>query len=267
MYICGLLITLYLAFKVYQVVYFKGEKFKVVKSSLVTFVGKCNRCNDSIVDLLKGFSTKEEKVFKCGKTIYRNAKKEPFKYVCRHFKIAKDDESLRKFETMLDSFETAQDGIETLVAEEAKAVESVKKDLPAIIRLAGNKRIGRALGFKKVEKIKRYYPRYVFKSDRNFVIVLDIDNLKKFVDYLSKEVAWDNSKKEQRALMTREFRIKILKRDGFTCQYCGANTKDNPGLLLEVDHIIPVSRGGKSVEENLQTLCKRCNRKKGAKIV
>ena len=39
-----------------------------------------------------------------------------------------------------------------------------------------------------------------------------------------------------------------------------------PNLLLEIDHILPVSKGGLTTEDNLQTLCWRCNRSKGAKI-
>ena len=66
--------------------------------------------------------------------------------------------------------------------------------------------------------------------------------------------------------MTPELRNKIKKRDNYTCQKCGVSVKDEPTLLLEVDHIIPISKGGKSVEENLQCLCWKCNRSKGTKI-
>jgi 5-methylcytosine-specific restriction endonuclease McrA len=38
-------------------------------------------------------------------------------------------------------------------------------------------------------------------------------------------------------------------------------------LLLEIDHIMRASKGGLSVPENLQTLCWKCNRSKGAKVV
>lgn len=50
--------------------------------------------------------------------------------------------------------------------------------------------------------------------------------------------------------------------DGYQCVYCkSVGTPENP---LEVDHIIPVARGGTNDPGNLQTLCRSCNRAKGA---
>jgi len=57
-------------------------------------------------------------------------------------------------------------------------------------------------------------------------------------------------------------RYNVLKRDGSRCALCGATEKDR---MLDVDHIIPRSRSGKTVEENLQILCSKCNRTKGNK--
>jgi 5-methylcytosine-specific restriction endonuclease McrA len=54
-------------------------------------------------------------------------------------------------------------------------------------------------------------------------------------------------------------RFAVLNRDGFTCQYCGRSA---PGVTLEVDHIQPRSRGGRSRRENLTTACRDCNRGK-----
>ena len=68
---------------------------------------------------------------------------------------------------------------------------------------------------------------------------------------------------EQRRKVNDSLRYDILKRDKFRCCICGATAND--GVKLEVDHIIPVSKGGKSEKSNLQTLCERCNRGKGIK--
>lgn len=54
-------------------------------------------------------------------------------------------------------------------------------------------------------------------------------------------------------------RFRVMKRDNFSCRACGSSPALKPGLLLHVDHIEPWSRGGETVEENLQTLCEGCN--------
>lgn len=69
---------------------------------------------------------------------------------------------------------------------------------------------------------------------------------------------------EQRRLMTDALRYEILRRDGFRCQICGATAQD--GYKLHVDHIIPVSKGGRTEPSNLRTLCERCNMGKSDQI-
>jgi 5-methylcytosine-specific restriction endonuclease McrA len=49
----------------------------------------------------------------------------------------------------------------------------------------------------------------------------------------------------------------VLARDAWTCQYCGSQSHG-----LTVDHVIPRSRGGESVWENIVASCAPCNRKK-----
>lgn len=53
----------------------------------------------------------------------------------------------------------------------------------------------------------------------------------------------------------------VLARDSWTCQYCGS---EKPGLT--VDHVIPRSKGGQSVWENIVASCAPCNRRKGNKL-
>lgn len=54
-------------------------------------------------------------------------------------------------------------------------------------------------------------------------------------------------------------RFQVLKRDSFTCVQCGASPAKDRGVELHVDHIKPWSKGGKTIYENLQTLCSKCN--------
>jgi len=58
-------------------------------------------------------------------------------------------------------------------------------------------------------------------------------------------------------------RFFVLKRDRFCCVACGRSPATVAGLVLEIDHLFPWSKGGETIEENLQTLCFDCNRGKG----
>lgn len=58
-------------------------------------------------------------------------------------------------------------------------------------------------------------------------------------------------------------RRNIYLRDNYTCQYCGTVP---PRDELTIDHVIPRSRGGKSVWENVVLACMRCNMKKGNRL-
>lgn len=62
-----------------------------------------------------------------------------------------------------------------------------------------------------------------------------------------------------RKSLSKKLRFEIFKRDSFTCQYCG---KVAPNVILEVDHIEPVSKGGGNEQLNLVTSCYDCNRGK-----
>ena len=69
--------------------------------------------------------------------------------------------------------------------------------------------------------------------------------------------------KQQRNLMMPKLRQEIISRDNYTCRICGKYMPDEEGL--EIDHIVPVSKGGKTVPSNLQVLCSKCNRRKSNK--
>lgn len=68
----------------------------------------------------------------------------------------------------------------------------------------------------------------------------------------------------KRKAISKKTRFDIFKRDDFTCQYCGQKP---PAVVLEVDHVMPVSKGGDNEKENLVTSCFDCNRGKGAGVI
>jgi hypothetical protein len=93
--------------------------------------------------------------------------------------------------------------------------------------------------------------------------------LEAFVSYANSEEMVPPAIKESRAPVRRtsrspdlRLRFKVLQRDHFRCCACGASPSVTPGILLEVDHITPWSKGGKTIIENLQTLCLACNQGK-----
>ncbi len=67
--------------------------------------------------------------------------------------------------------------------------------------------------------------------------------------------------KEETMKLNDSIKKKVFERDGRFCSVCGSSEK------LNVDHIMPVSRGGFTVLENLQVLCEKCNLQKGNKTM
>lgn len=75
--------------------------------------------------------------------------------------------------------------------------------------------------------------------------------------FYSREV-WNSIERVERAKVSNELRQEIFERDGYTCVNCGSTEKES----LEIDHIMPISKGGKTEPDNLQTLCHDCNIRK-----
>ncbi len=89
---------------------------------------------------------------------------------------------------------------------------------------------------------------------------VDVSGLAEFIN-VAPAVTTDRERPLERRTLTDNVRAAILLRDGGRCRRCGS-ARD-----LEVDHIVPFSKGGASEEWNLQTLCRRCNRRKWKKLV
>lgn len=104
-------------------------------------------------------------------------------------------------------------------------------------------------------------------AQRSFTVPMTEETIAELIRVLESKLTASAFVKEQRTLMTKKLREFIKIRDNFTCCNCGNSTHVEPNLLLEIDHIIPVAKGGRTVEDNLQTLCWKCNRTKSDKLI
>ena len=95
------------------------------------------------------------------------------------------------------------------------------------------------------------------------ILHADFQDLSNAYDETGKRRAEKIARDLERSKLTAGLRYDVLQRDRFKCTICGAGQTD--GVKLHVDHIIPVSKGGKTERDNLRTLCERCNLGKGNK--
>lgn len=291
----------YIAWKAYEIYYYKSSSFSEIKQKITNYIDDCNDLNQHIEDL-KHTSLISDKtdygnanykdasswnyqrkylknqeyapnIHNCSRTVCDNARKKPFEYICKYFGIKATEEDLSSFENVLNNFEAAEEGKKHLNDEKKKILDSIQNEVPTLIKKFSKQKLEQNLGFKQVDMSTAYFPRYVFQytsSGGNAAtkcdIVMDPDNLNRFILFLSEKIKFKKSAAGQRALMTSKLRQQIKERDNFTCKQCGTSIRQEPNLLLEIDHIVPVSKGGLTTEDNLQTLCWRCNRKKGSKL-
>lgn len=285
---------------IYEFFYYRTRKFNEIKERIAAYTKDCNELNDHIESLketslllnrtdygkasyhdtsrwnYKRTQLQKQRyapnVYNCSRSVCDNAKRKPFEYVCKYFGIKATEENLSKIEDILNNFEAAEDGKRRLQNEKKAIRESIKSDIPFLIRNF-SKKLDRKLGFHDIDMSTAYFPRYIFQyissggnASMRCDVIFDIDNLNRFVQFLAEKVRFRKSVAGQRALMTSKLRQQIKERDHYTCRLCGASIEKEPNLLLEIDHIVPVSKGGLTTEGNLQTLCWRCNRSKGAKV-
>ena len=291
----------FVAYQIYASLYFKSEKFNAIKYGIIKFTANCNALNEHIEDLKSFYSdvksvdygsgylsddskykmkrrrwSEEEKSHRthnCSSSVCKNASNQPFKYLCKYFNIKQNEATLIAFEAVLNDFSAAEQGKVLLRNERDIIVSSTKNSISPLIFLFSKERFIRELGFKDIDFSDLYFPVFTFQyvsaggnSALKHEVKLDVQNLEKFVVYLGELVKFRNSIAGQRALMTLALRERIKSRDGFACKICNASVKEERNLLLEIDHIIPLAKGGITSEANLQTLCWKCNRSKGAKI-
>lgn len=209
-------------------------------------------------------------VHNCSLQVVRNASGDPLKYLMKYFNIKADETRLAEVERLGDDVARLENAIGNLRVRESSIKRSI--DPPAFILKHFEEEFMQHVGV-HVSPIQVPYPLYAFEyvsaggnSSQQTAITLNTPTIDALIDTLSAKIRWRKSVAGQRALMTAALRNHIKSRDNHTCRYCSVSLAREPHLLLEVDHIVPVSRGGMSTAGNLQTLCWRCNRTKSNKV-
>ncbi len=296
--ICGGLLLSYI---IYSNIYFNSNKFLDIKDSIAQFTKNCNELNNHINELKSSFvdistydygagelndnsnynykrkewenNIKNHQTFNCSSTVLKSASNQPIKYLCKYFNIETNESTFANFENVLNNFAAAEQGKTLLKNERDLILNNISGSIPKLILYFSKNKLVQKLGFEDFDFSDLYFPVYTFQyvsaggnSSSKFDIRLNIGNLEKLISYLNDLIKFRKSAEGQRALMTSALREKIKTRDNFACRKCSLSIKDERNLLLEIDHIIPVSKGGITSDDNLQTLCWRCNRTKGSKI-
>ncbi|NNG20643.1 HNH endonuclease [Naumannella sp. ID2617S] len=206
----------------------------------------------------------------CSLQIVHNASLEPIKYVMKYFGIAADEATLTRVESMGPSIAQLEAAIASLREREESIAQEM--DPPRFIKKYFMNEFVAQVGV-ELNPITVPYPTYIFvytsaggNSTGQTSLTLNTKTVDALVETMSDRIRIRKSVAGQRALMTTRLRKFIKERDDYTCKRCGVSVHTEPHLLLEIDHVIPVSRGGLTEEANLQTLCWKCNRAKSNRM-
>ncbi|MGW4369796.1 HNH endonuclease [Nocardia takedensis] len=210
-------------------------------------------------------------VHNCSLQVVRNASTDPIKYVMKYFHIKATETDLADVESLGDAIARLEDAITSLAQRETSITQAINP--PAFITKHYADAFMRHVGV-ELSPFTVPYPVYMFEyisaggnSSQRTTLTLNRETIDTMIETMSQRIKFHKSVAGQRALMTSSLRTRIKTRDNYTCRYCFVSLAAEPHLLLEVDHIQPVSKGGLTTYDNLQTLCWRCNRTKSNKVI
>lgn len=207
-------------------------------------------------------------------TVFASAENNPLDYVVKYFYHDKSmyPEQIRKLQLLVEELETLREA-KQIIDNYKNEYRQYIGDVPGYVLENDEAGFYSRLGFAYIdERVLTVEYRFSYTSNggfaqRYFTVPMTEDTIVKLIEILENKLTSKEFAKEQRLLMTKKLRDSIKTRDNYTCCLCGNSIYQKPNLLLEIDHIKPVSKGGMTEESNLQTLCWKCNRSKGDKII
>lgn len=207
-------------------------------------------------------------------TVFASAENNPLEYIIKNFYPNKKiyPEQIKNLHLLIEELETLKDA-KRIIDNYKLEYQQYLDDVPSYVLENDEDGFYSRLGFANInENVLTVEYKFAYTSGggmakRTFTVPMTEETIIELIKALESKLTMSAFTKEQRALMTKKMRDAIKVRDNFTCCTCGNSTHTEPNLLLEIDHIIPVSKGGYTVEDNLQTLCWKCNRAKSNKLI
>lgn len=207
-------------------------------------------------------------------TVFASAENNPLEYIIKNFYPNKNiyPEQIKNLHLLIEELETLKDA-KSIIDNYKLEYQQYLDDVPSYVLENDEDGFYSRLGFANInENVLTVEYKFAYTSGggmakRTFTVPMTEETIIELIKALESKLTISAFTKEQRALMTKKMREAIKARDNFTCCICGNSTHTEPNLLLEIDHIIPVSKGGYTVEDNLQTLCWKCNRAKSNKLI
>lgn len=207
-------------------------------------------------------------------TVFASAENNPLEYIVKYFYPNKKSypEQIQKLYRLVEELETLRDA-KQIIENYKVEYQQYLGDVPNFVMKNDEAGFYSRLGFAAIDEsvltveYKFSYTSGGGMAQRSFTVPMTEETIAELIKVLESKLTASAFAKEQRTLMTKKLREFIKARDHFTCCNCGNSTHVEPNLLLEIDHIIPVAKGGRTVEDNLQTLCWKCNRAKSDKVI
>lgn len=206
------------------------------------------------------------KTVRCSRAIVSNSTYNPTKYLLKYSNIEKTVDDIEKLE-FISNFMIKY---ETFTEKMDETRHQIKNSLPVFYKIFADEDklpytvcgLDYNLAYIKKPFLHFLYISPAGRNNDENKLIIDAQTIKMLTNEISSSINRKGHSKLQRSMMTNDLREAVKNRDNYTCCKCGNSVYNEPNLLLEVDHIVPVSKGGKTEASNLQTLCWRCNRRK-----
>lgn len=142
-----------------------------------------------------------EYFLECSLSFYKGSKSKLFYYLCKYFNIEANEDNLEYFEELLNNFLAIEDGVWNLEFKKDDIWDDIKLKVPLIIRYFSMEKFEEEIVFEEIDFSEIYFPSYTMQyisdganASLTTEIILDVENLERFIKYLLNIIKWEKAK-------------------------------------------------------------------------